>query len=71
MTKFGEKGSHYRGRFLYSAITMEHENPKSGTNDLKFSFPSKPVPNPVEKSYRLKIALYEAIELPEIEEVCI
>jgi len=23
MTKFGEKGSHYRGRFLFSVATMD------------------------------------------------
>jgi hypothetical protein len=65
MTKFGDKGSHYRGRILYSVMTMDHENPKSGTTDLKFSFPSNPAPSPKEKAYLLKIALYEGIELPD------
>ena len=29
MTKYGEKGSTYRGRFMYSVSTMDEENPKS------------------------------------------
>jgi len=71
MTKFGDKGSTYRGRFLYSVQTHNEENPKSGTKDLKFSFPSHPSPNVKEKAYKLKIALYEGVELPEFDEVCI
>lgn len=42
MTKYGDKGSHYRGRLLYSATSMDHENPKNGAVDLKFSFPNNP-----------------------------
>ena len=71
MTKFGDKGSTYRGRILYSVSTQNHENPKSGTTDLKFSFPANPSPNPVEKAYFLKIALYEGIELPDVDEVAV
>lgn len=71
MTNVGEKGSYYRGRFLYSITTADEDKPKSCTKDLKFSFPSKPSPNPKEKAYLLKIALYEGIELPDLEEVSI
>lgn len=71
MTKFGDKGSTYRGRFLYSISTNNEENPKSGTTDIQFSFPSKPSPNPKEKGYLLKVALYEGVELPEMEEFSI
>ena len=71
MTKFGDKGSHYRGRFLYGVTTHDEENPKSCTNDIKFSFPSHPSPNVKEKAYLLKVALYEGIELPELENLCI
>ena len=39
MTKFGDKGSTYRGRLLYGVTTHDEDNPKSGTKDLKFSFP--------------------------------
>ena len=38
---------------------------------MKFSFPSHPSPNVKEKAYKLKIALYEGVELPEFEEVCV
>ncbi len=51
MTKFGDKGSFYRGRLLYSVASMNDDNPKSGTKDLKFSFPSNPSPNVRERSY--------------------
>jgi hypothetical protein len=51
MTAFGEKGSTYRGRFLYAVTTHNEENPKSGTKDLKFSFPSNPSPSVKEKGY--------------------
>jgi len=72
MTKFGDKGSCYRGRLLYSVVTHNEENPKSGTKDLKFTFPSNPTPRVRERSYQIKMALYEGIELPEgFEEVCV
>lgn len=71
MTQYGDKGSTYRGRILYSVTTHDQENPKSGTKDLKFSFPANPSPSVVEKGYRLKIALYEGVELPEFEQFCI
>lgn len=71
MTKFGDKGSTYRGRILYGVTTMDHENPKTAVTDLKFSFPSNPSPNPKEKAYCLKMALYEGIELPEFEKLCV
>jgi hypothetical protein len=71
MTKFGDKGSTYRGRFFYSVTTCDDENPKSGTKDLKFSFPANPSPNVKEKAYMLKVALYEGIELPEFDEFSI
>lgn len=71
MTKFGDKGSTYRGRVLYSVMSMDDENPKVGVKDLKFSFPAHPSPNPREKTYCLKIALYEGVELPEKENLCI
>jgi len=71
MTKFGEKGSTYRGRFLYSVTTADDENPKSGTKDLTFKFPSHPSPSVREKAYLLKVALYEGVELPDVEEVCV
>jgi hypothetical protein len=34
MTKFGDKGSHYRGRILYGISSNDMDNPKSGTTDL-------------------------------------
>ena len=68
MTKFGEKGSTYRGRLFYSVTTMDDEKPRCVTKDLKFSFPSNPTPNIKEKAYLLKVALYEGIELPEARE---
>jgi hypothetical protein len=71
MTKFGEKGSTYRGRFLYTVISADDENPKSGTKDLKFKFPSNPSPSVKEKAYLLKVALYEGVELPDLDEFCI
>jgi hypothetical protein len=71
MTKFGDKGTTYRGRLLYSVTTHDDENPKSGTKDLKFSFPSNPSPSIPEKTYRLKMALYEGIELPDLDSYCI
>ena len=71
MTKFGDKGSTYRGRVLYSVTTHDEENPKCYTKDLKFSFPSNPSPSVSERAYRLKIALYEGIELPDFENFCI
>lgn len=71
MTKFGDKGSTYRGRFLYNIGSNDQENPKSLTQDIKFNFPSKPSPNPREKAYLLKVALYEGIELPEFEELSV
>ncbi len=51
MTKFGNKGSHYRGRFLYSVYSGPDENPKSGTRDLHFKFPNDPSPTTKTKSY--------------------
>lgn len=71
MTKFGDKGSTYRGRFLYNMSSKNEEAPKSGTKDIKFIFPSRPSPNPKERSYTLKIVLYEGIELPDRDEFCI
>lgn len=71
MTKYGDKGSTYRGRYLYSISSYNEENPKSGIKDLKFSFPSHPSPNVKEKGYLLKIALYEGIELPDFDEFCV
>ena len=68
MTKFGDKGSTYRGRFLYQVTTHDQEKPKSGTKDLKFTFPSHPSPNVKEKAYLLKVALYEGMELPDTAE---
>lgn len=71
MTKFGDKGSHYRGRFLYSIQSHPEENPKCGTRDLKFVFPKHPSPSTKTKNYELKVALYETIELPEMAQACI
>ncbi len=71
MTKFGDKGSTYRGRLLYSINSHDEEAPKAFTKDLKFSFPSHPSPSVVEKAYRLKIALYEGVELPDFDTFCI
>lgn len=51
MTKFGDKGAFYRGRMLYSVMSLNDDNPKSGTKDLKFSFPSNPSPNVRERSF--------------------
>lgn len=67
MTKFGDKGSAYRGRVLYSVTTHDDENPKCQTKDLKFNFPANPSPSIPEKTYRLKIALYEGVELPDFD----
>ena len=71
MTKFGDKGSTYRGRILYNISSHDEEKPRSGTKDLKFSFPQNPVPYPKEKAYLLKVALYEGVELPEFEQFSI
>lgn len=71
MTKFNDKGTTYRGRFLYNISSKNEEAPKSGSKDIKFTFPSRPSPNPKERSYVLKIALYEGIELPERDSFCI
>jgi hypothetical protein len=71
MTKYNDKGSVYRGRVLYSVGSHNEDKPKSKAKDLKFSFPSLPSPNPKERSYMLKIALYEGLELPEFEEFSI
>jgi len=65
MTKYGEKGSTYRGRLLYSIETHDDENPKSATTDLTFTFPRNPEPSTPEKTYIIKCALYEGIELPD------
>ena len=71
MTKFGDKGSTYRGRMLFSISSQDHENPKTGTADLKFTFPSNPQPSLPKKGYLFKMALYEGVELPEFDEFCI
>jgi hypothetical protein len=44
MTKYGEKGSVYRGRFLYSVSTQDEEKPKNGVKDIHFNFPAYPSP---------------------------
>jgi len=71
MTKHGQKGSTYRGRFLYQVTTHDEEKPKSGTKDLVFRFPQNPSPSVPERAYLLKIALYEGVELPEFDNLCI
>jgi hypothetical protein len=67
MTLQGEKGSTYRGRLLYSIETMDAENPKTLTNDIKVDILSSSGPNIPVKSYRLVVALYEGIDLPELQ----
>jgi hypothetical protein len=64
MTLQGEKGSTYRGRMLYSIETQNSENPRTIRKDLKFDVRSNPSPNVRVKSYILKLALYEGVELP-------
>lgn len=71
MTKYNDKGSTYRGRFLYSIASHDEEKPRSGTKNIKFNFPQNPSPNPKEKAYLLKVALYEGVELPDFEEFSI
>jgi len=71
MTKFGDKGSTYRGRVLYGVTTHDEEKAKSEVTDLVYSFPSNPAPNPQEKQYMIKVALYEGVELPDVDNACI
>ena len=71
MTKYGDKGSCYRGRFLYGITTHNQDNPKTLTQDIEFKFPRKPSPNAKERTYLLKVALYEGIELPDFDEFAV
>jgi hypothetical protein len=67
MTLNGDKGSHYRGRLLVSINTSDSDNPKTKIRDLKFDVTTNPSPNVKVKSYLLKIALYEGLEIPELK----
>lgn len=53
---------------MYSAHGRDVEDPKSGVEDLVFSIKENPMPNPKERGYLMRIILYEAIELPEIDD---
>jgi len=65
MTLQGDKGSTYRGRLLYSLSTEDSENPKTKTRELKYDVrANRPSPNVKVKSYMLKVALYQGVELP-------
>lgn len=66
MTLHGDKGSTYRGRLLYKVSTKDDENPRTFTKELKFDLAMNPSPAVPVKSYLLKVALYEAVELPEL-----
>lgn len=58
-------GSHYRGRLFYSVKSADVTNPKSSVEDLKFEFPRNPEPNSDEKTYILRLQVYEAVMLPQ------
>ncbi len=64
MTKYGSKGSFFRGRILYSLVIKEEENVKKRTKKIKYKFPLNPPPNPPERKYLLRIELLEGHELP-------
>ena len=65
MSLFGEQlGSHYRGRVLYSIKTENQREPKTETKDLKFKFPENPQPQSEQKSYLLRVDIFEGHELP-------
>jgi hypothetical protein len=50
---------------LYSLSTEDSENPKTKTRELKYDIrANKPSPNVKVKSYMLKVALYQGVELP-------
>lgn len=66
MLEYGyELGSHYRGRLLYSVESHDEPNPKSSVESLKFEFPKNPEPVAEEKAYILRLAIYQAVMLPQ------
>ena len=52
-------GSHYRGRLLYSIGSYNDKDPRTKITDLKFSFPDNPAPQSPQRTYLLRVDLYE------------
>jgi hypothetical protein len=66
MTLEGDKGSTYRGRLLCSISSTDKANPKSLTNDIPVDILSNTGPNLRVKTYRLVLAIYDGIDLPDM-----
>lgn len=56
-------GSHYKGRLLYSIGSYNEREPRTKVTDLKFSFPDNPAPHSQERTYILRIDVYEGKQL--------
>jgi hypothetical protein len=52
-------GSHYRGRILYQIGSYNEKYPKTKVTDLEFSFPSNPAPISPQKTYILRVDIFE------------
>jgi len=63
-------GSHYMGRVLYSIGSYNEKDPKTKITNLNFKFPDNPEPVSAERTYILRVDLYEAQEVPD-REMCI
>jgi len=63
-------GSHYMGRVLYSIGSYNEKDPSTKITNLNFSFPKNPEPVSSERTYVLRVDLYEAQEIPD-REMCI
>jgi hypothetical protein len=56
---------------LYNITTHDDDKPRNGVIDIKFHFPAYPSPSVKERTYLLKVALYEGIVLPDFDEFSI
>lgn len=72
MTLYGETmGSTYRGRVLYGFTSGYVGEPKTETKPLKFHFPEDPIPQSSQRTYLLRVDIWEGNELPERKQAII